>query len=451
MAYNIPIGNWTNHIKKTVHDKITQNYIVNSEGAPDPAYGCYKNFTSTYQCGNGPTKTVNILGDKIEAGGQSALFDCSEENKVCKDIKLTLKDDGNLVLTDHLNTILWQSNTKSTGLALDKYKAANGKYGRNYLLAGETLKSGEFIGSPSGNCYLMMIKNTKDCTQNGLQLLYQKTNCSTDDLKNKFGSSSEANGLYTIKKNNIKNVGKVGYIDETQTIHEYPPEMVTYGTSYTFLGNYDSTGKTISTNDNTDLDKCQTNCNSNAECSGFVLDNNTCFLKDSSMFPSGIRNPSKTAQLYIRDKEVKNNATCSKIVDPSYASMWDSMPTGDKMSMDTLCGLGAFTQNELINVEKQGSNLLNYANTMQNKLNNLINEKQDITNTYNTNNNKFNNDIKNYENMYKNINKNSTLFDNITAMSKDTKTNMSSQKIKFFLWTNLAIIIAIISIRILRN
>jgi len=169
------------------------------------------------------------------------------------------------------------------------------------------------------------------------------------------------------------------------------------------------------------------------------------------MFPSGIRNPSKTAQLYIRDKEVKNNATCSKIVDPSYASMWDSMPTGDKMSMDTLCGLGAFTQNELINVEKQGSNLLNYANTMQNKLNNLINEKQDITNTYNTNNNKFNNDIKNYENMYKNINKNSTLFDNITAMSKDTKTNMSSQKIKFFLWTNLAIIIAIIGIRILRN
>jgi hypothetical protein len=44
-----------------------------------------------------------------------------------------------------------------------------------------------------------------------------------------------------------------------------------------------------------------------------------------------------------------------------------------------------------------------------------------------------------------------TLFDNITAMSNDTNTNMSSQKIKFFLWTNLAIVIAIISVRILRN
>ena len=56
-----------------------------------------------------------------------------------------------------------------------------------------------------------------------------------------------------------------------------------------------------------------------------------------------------------------------------------------------------------------------------------------------------------YENMYKNINNNNTLFDNITAMSNDTNTNMSSQKIKFFLWTNLAIVIAIISVRILRN
>ena len=90
-------------------------------------------------------------------------------------------------------------------LALDKYKAVNGKYGRNYLLAGETIKSGEFIGSPSGNCYLMMVENTKDCTQNGLQLLYQKTNCSTDDFKNQIGSNPEANGLYTINNREIIN------------------------------------------------------------------------------------------------------------------------------------------------------------------------------------------------------------------------------------------------------
>ena len=451
MAHNVPIGNWTDHIKKSVHDKITQNYIINSERDADPAYGCYKNFTSTYQCGNGPTKTVSILGDKIEAGGQSVSFDCSEENKECKDIKLTLNDDGNLVLTDHLNTILWQSYTKSTGLALDKYKAVNGKYGRNYLLAGETIKSGEFIGSPSGNCYLMMVENTKDCTQNGLQLLYQKTNCSTDDFKNQIGSNPEANGLYTIKNNNIKNVGRVGYIDEKQKIREYPPEMVMHGSTYTFLGNYDSTGKNILQIDNIDLDKCKTNCNSNAECSGFVLDDNICFLKDSSMFPSGIRKPSKTAQLYSRDKQVKNNASCSKIVDSSYASTWDLMSPGEKMSMDTLCSLGAFTENELAGVETQGNNLLKYANTMQNKLNSLINENQSIATSFNTNNNRLKDNMTQYENMYKNINNNNTLFDNITAMSNDTNTNMSSQKIKFFLWTNLAIVIAIISVRILRN
>ena len=85
------------------------------------------------------------------------------------------------------------------------------------------------------------------------------------------------------------------------------------------------------------------------------------------------------------------------------------------------------------------------------KLNSLINENQSIATSFNTNNNRLKDNMTQYENMYKNINHNNTLFDNKTAMSNDTNTNMSSQKIKFFLWTNLAIVIAIISVRILRN
>ena len=68
MAYNVPIGNWSEYVKKEVHEQDISNYIVGRNGGSDPAYGCYKNFTSTYQCGNGPNKTVSITGDKVEAG-----------------------------------------------------------------------------------------------------------------------------------------------------------------------------------------------------------------------------------------------------------------------------------------------------------------------------------------------------------------------------------------------
>lgn len=451
MAYNVPIGNYSDSVKESLHGEITGSFIPHNTGKPDPAYGCYKDFSATYQCGNGPTKTIHNGGYRIETGGMPAVFDCSEENKECKGFKLTLGDDGNLTLTNHLNDTIWQSSTKETGLALDKYKASNGKYGRNYLLAGETLKTGEFIGSPSGNCFLIMTENTNDCTENGLQLSYHEINCNINDPINKYGNDNTANGLYTIKKYNINNVGKVGYIDENKKIHEYSSDMIYPGTTYTFLGNYNTTGKDISQIKNANLDKCITNCNSNNNCNGFVLKDNTCFLKDTSMFPKGVRNYSKDSELYIRDKTVKNNNSCSKIVDSSYASEWDLLSPGEKMSMDTLCALGAVTRDDLASMESQRDTLTTFANKMQNKYNSIITEKTKLNNKFTDNINKLNKDMKDYSSVYERIHKNNASLDNIIAVSEDSKINNSSQKKKLFLWANLALIMAIITIRLFKK
>lgn len=451
MAYNVPIGNWSDYVKESVHGEITSTFIPYAVGRPDPAYGCYKDFSATYQCGNGPTKTIHNGGYRIETGGMPAVFDCSEENKECKGFKLTLSDDGNLTLTNYLNNTLWQSKTNKTGLALDQYKASNGKYGRNYLLAGETLKTGEFIGSPSGNCFLIMTENKNDCTDNGLQLSYHEVNCNINDPINKHGNDNTANGLYTIKKHNINNVGKVGYIDENKKIHEYSSDMVSPGTTYTFLGNYDTTGKNISEIKNSNLDKCIINCNSNNNCNGFVLKDNTCFLKDSSMFPKGVRNYSSNSELYIRNKQVKNNYSCSKIIDSSYASEWDLLSPGEKMSMDTLCALGAYTNDDLTNMESQRDLLTNFANKMQNKYNDIINEKSQVDNKFSDNINKLSKDIKDYSSLYQTIRKNTSSLNNLIALSDDSKLNNLSQKKKLFLWSNLAIIIAIITIKLLKK
>jgi len=188
----VSIGNWSQYIQDFVKGKTTANYTIG--GGPEPEPGpdsCKKEFTATYKCGNlANVKTINISG---EAYGKSVLFDCSNENKMCKNLRLTLGDDGNLVLTDSENKQIWTSNTSKTGLALDEFSAKNSKYGRNYLLAGETLNLGDFIGSPTGNCYLIMDKSPDG---NGLQLKYSVLNC--DDSQ--YGNDDTANGLFSLAK-----------------------------------------------------------------------------------------------------------------------------------------------------------------------------------------------------------------------------------------------------------
>ena len=185
MASLIP-GNWTSIIQNIVNGKITTDYQILNQDNPVP--GCAKDFTATYYCGNSTVaKNINIQN----ALGNTATFDCSAENKMCGGFKLTLGDDGNLILTDYNNVRIWSSNTFKVGVSIDQYKAINGKYKRNFLLAGEMLSIGEFVGSPSGNCYLMMDTSSNG---NGLKVKYSSSNC--DD--NQFGLDENTNGLFSM-------------------------------------------------------------------------------------------------------------------------------------------------------------------------------------------------------------------------------------------------------------
>jgi hypothetical protein len=455
MAYNVPIGNWSQYVNDEIHGQEVSDYIVGQNAGVfangDPAYGCTKNFTSTYQCGNGPTKTVAITGDGVEAGGQTVKFDCSAENKICGGFRLTVGDDGNLVLTDSNSAIVWQSNTKGTGLALDEFKASNGKYGRNYLLAGETLKTGEFVGSPSGNCYLTMVGDQADCTQNGLQLLYTKLNCTMNSKTDGYGSDDTANGLYSMKKTDISTLGKVGYIDERNSIHEYPDDMSNLAQTYTLIGSYDSVGYDISQVSANSAETCKTSCNGNADCAGFVYYADTCYLKNSGMFPKGIRKPLANAELYLRDKTVKNDISCAKEVETGLSTQWELYPTSSKMSMDTLCELGAITQGEQYDVQTKFRDLNKATDVMSKKLNSITNEKNSLNESFSSAKKGLTKNINDYGAMRRKIIKNDKSIKNIIGMSDDTELNMTSQNIKYFLYANLAIIIAIASIRLIRN
>ena len=450
MAYNVSIGNWSQYVSEAVNNQEVANYIIGTEG--DPAYGCFKTFSSTYQCGNGPTKSINIEGTPaLHSQGQNVTFDCSAENAICGGFRLTVGDDGNLVLTDSNSAITWQSNTTATGLALDEFKATNGKYGRNYLLSGETLNAGEFVGSPTGNCYLMMVSDVADCTQNGLQLLYTKLNCTMNSATDGYGNDDTANGLFSIAKVDISTLGKVGYIDEQNSIHLYPDDMTSLAQTYTLIGNYDSPGNDIQQIANVSMDQCSAACNANPDCNGFVLYGGACNLKNSGMFPMGLRVPDDNQRLYVRDKTVVNDVSCAKDVKAEVSADWQLHPASSNMSMDTLCELGAYTQNERADLSAKDAELNNAADVMTNNLLSIADEKHKLNKSFGKAKKELKKDIKDYSVMRRKLINNNKNIQNIIGMSEDTELNMSSQNIKYFLYANLAIIIAIASIRLMRS
>ena len=447
----VPIGNWTQYIKNTLtgSNNFIQFLIGKSGGGLDnpTEADCDKAFNASYQCGNGKNKLINIPSG---SRGQTVVFDCRDETAICSGFKITLGDDGNLVMTNSKNEHIWSSNTSKTGISLEKYKAANGKYKRNFIKSGEILGIGEFIGSPSGNCYLQMVK--KQDGNAGLELRYEVTDCSskTDTLTK--GNSKYSNGLYSIPRTNINNLNKVGYVTDDGKLREYPSDMITHGNNYYLLGNYSNEGNNIDTIQNSSVDGCKEKCNSNNECAGFIFNSadKTCQIKTSSMFPNSNRVPDKNSELYVRSKSVSNNASCTKNINASNAMEWDLYPAGTKMSMDTLCQLGLVTAKEKAELDAANQNLHGLSSNLESKLKDLTQEDEKLVSMLGYNVNKLKKDLNSYEKVYKVAKKHDDNFNRAAAQYEDTSLSMISRNYQYLLWTILAIIIIIGSIRVTR-
>lgn len=450
--HSVPIGNWTQYIKNALTGNGSfSKFIIGKSGGglEEPAEpGCDKAFTASYQCGTGKTKLINIDSG---ARGQTVEFDCRDEVEKCDGFKMSLGDDGNIVLTNSKNTQVWTSNTNNTGIALDKYKAVNGKYKRNYLKSGEVLELNEFIGSPSGNCYLQMVK--KQDGNAGLELRYTTTDCGGENGTTVgFGDSRFSNGLYSIPKININNLGKIGYVNDSSELREYPSNMVSYSNNYSSMGKYNNFGNDISKSTNMTAQACQDKCNSDATCAGYVFDSNggICNTKSAGMFPFSNRTPSETAELYVRGKGVANSASCAKNVDVSTALEWELLPPGEKMSPDTLCGLGLITENDRASLDEANKELRGITGILENKLRNLSKEDAQLVKSLGYNVNKLQSDLKSYNMVDKKARHHDSQFSLAAAMNEDAESNLKSENFHYLLWSILAILIIIGGIRVAR-
>ena len=441
--YNIQLGNSTEYIKTALKNSngISFDYIIGKKDFNnDPAVGCPKNFSTNYKCGNGPDKQIFIDG---EANARFANFNCVEENKNCQFL-LNVQDDGNLVIYSYGNETkpVWNSNTFNKIGVPNPYKnMSKGKYGRNFLLPGETLEDGEFIGSQNGKCFLTMIKGR------GLILMYSKSNCENIDGKF-YGTNSLPNSVtaasYVISESDVSNLYETGYVDSNSILRPYDSKLLKKSNNYTEIGNFRLDGtsmKTISTND---VNKCKIECSSDPNCDGFTFGNNMCDLRSSqSMYPSVNRYSDTNSLLYKRLDNVINNGSCSKTVVPVSVNQYSGYIQGKEMTQNAICGLGIYNKEYYTKLRNDLRSLQKIVNKINYRLTKLSTTDKKILAEQGLTENKIKRDIVSINNMQNKITGFKPQYETTKGMVINTEDEMISSSYYNMLWSILAIMIVI--------
>jgi hypothetical protein len=442
-------------------------------GSGDPAYGCVKDFDITYQCGN-TIKTGHIDGEAI---GKSFLLDCSAEQAKCQSF-LALQGDGNLCLYQGTpgNIIggyaLWctMTNDKPRNPNPD-WVATKGKYGRSYMVTGEYLNQGEWMGSDDGSCRLIM-------QEDGYASLVMN-NTSPDCSEESYGYAGNApsNAVYMLDQVGNKSlIGKVGYVDEDAVLREYPSSMIGKSTNYDYMKGMNSWGNDLQGMplNNSTVESCKIACDDNDECNGYVFNtSNQCYLKNTNVYPEGSYiSQDPNSDLYIRQPEVFGNKSCSKLMNPIDSIQYTNYLKGDIMTQDTTCGL-VFNNNEsqqLIDIENQ---LAALADQISAQINNLETNNININNQMDQDHTTIQKDLIEYKKIKAEIgsilNKNPIVKTNknlmnnysmkegmlgmndINTMVSDSDLNVLKNNYQYIFWSILALGAIIITINTLKK
>lgn len=437
-------------------------------GSGDPAYGCVKDFDITYQCGN-TIKTGHIDGEAI---GKSFLLDCSAEQANCQCF-LALQSDGNLCLYQgtpgNIKSTLYctMTNDKPRNPNPD-WLATKGKYGRSYMVTGEYLNQGEWMGSDDGSCRLIM-------QEDGYASLVMN-NTTPDCSQESYGYAGNApsNAVYMLDRIGNKGlIGKVGYVDEDAVLREYPSSMVGKSSNYDLMKGMNSWGNDLQGMpiNNSTAESCKVACDDNNECNGYVFNtSNQCYLKNTNVYPEGSYiSQDPNSDLYIRKPEVFANASCSKNMNPIDSIQYANYIKGDIMTQDTTCGLvlDINESQQLIDIENQ---LAALADQISAQINMLETNNIDINNQMDQDHRTIQKDLIEYKKIQAQIvsilDKNKTnknLMNNysmkegmlgmndINTMVSDSDLNVLKNNYQYIFWSILALGAIIITINTLKK
>lgn len=425
---------------------------INNGVYGDPAWGCWKDFTASYSCGDNETKTVKGME------GGTAVFNCGASTKSCN-FYLLLNDNGNLCLfqgtpgSSGANSY-WCSNSIAKDIRPNPdWNSQKGKYGVNYVKTGQTLSPGEWIGSPTGTAKLMM--DTDGALRIFVSSLSKTPNC-YQGRNGKILGNSTSNAVYSLANNGvISSVGKVGYINSNSQIQEYPNSMFSYDNNYDTVNGFDSLGNTLQNGvlANTTVEECKQKCNANENCAGFVFDTTTNIgeLK-SKIYPNIPREPNSNKNIYSRKKKIENANSCSKQVVEVDSVLWNNYPVAALMTPTTKCGISQ----ELEDSQSRTNQLKEQMNNISSKIMGVVKKittmNVDINQKMGTNNKSLDDYIQKYKIASTQI-KSDLAVDvvNRTSILDDTNIYVLEENYKYMLWSTLAIAGIILTMNIIRS
>jgi hypothetical protein len=446
-------GNATDKVKQLISSqhsslgtKDSGMYSISASNSTfgDPAPGCVKNLSISYQCGN-----ITKTGDVTE--GKYLSIDCSPTYSACKIMFLMINQDGSICFRDRTSSV-WCSPVPITTLYKNPdWNFQKNKYGTIALMNGQTLMKNEWMSSREGECQLIM-------QEDGNLVLYTSTqvpSCSIKDDKKMYGSSW-VNAVYK-----LDNVGfpalinKIGYVDENAVLTEYPENMITKGTVYEKLANTDSMGNDINSESSVSLDDCKKKCNDNSDCISFVYtsSNSTCYPKKSPAYPNNKENI-QTLQgadlYYTTTPTVINNNSCSKNVANIDSLEWNNYNKNNQtMTPQTECGLKKAISPEYQATEDIRQRLAVIADKIVNKIEQLSTLNVDMYNQMGIDKNVLVENLNKYKEISQSYHDYKTTgMRNIDGIIKDSNIVVLYKNYNYILWSILAIIIIIITIKI---
>jgi len=474
--YYVEQNNWSSNIQNALAS--TRNGELNvtvGNGGTDPAPGCaLKTFSAIYKCG---ASDVEKTIEKENAAGKNVRFDCKDSYDKCNGLKLTLGDDGVLILSDSANPELWKSETPKWGekpLKTEQYVATKGKYGVPYLVPGQFLEVGEFMGSPSGTCYLMMAENKDEdgkVVSRALQVMYNVLGCD-DDTKTPIAPiDKNSSKLYNLDWKNRGLVGKMGYVNEFGQLKEYSEEnanLFTYGNAYEKIGDeMGFYGGDIEDNITAaNAAECEKKCSASTTtpCVGFVYDTsgNRCELKKDTIYSAGNRFIHPTSSFYMRTRELNKNLldnSCPADALTGSIDDWTSFSTANGNLLNGVvdtskqkCGLGKYTEKERAQKIQADSRLDTFKEQILSNLTKMKSEYKSLKRKLLGGKIQFSKVASGLQQSRKAAGDwTGKQLKQLESMDEDRHLNMRSQNFKYVLWTILAILLILATFLLMKK
>jgi hypothetical protein len=265
-------------------------------------------------------ESTTETGQRITVGGgySNALYSVNPDNGAT--FFLLLEDDGEMYIylgssPSDKQALIWQANTAGKqGDPNPSYSAKKSKFGRNYMVSGESLFINEFIGSNDGSIVLMMT-NSGDLQLNAFK---KESGCLRQPKDSTYmGTSSDANAVYQMETPGIlANLGLLGFIDADSMLYPYATNQSNYSNEYEKMENVTTEGNDIpgASFSGGNLAQCYAQCNENPECGGFVFykdpnnknnndnnDTNVCYPKTAAVL-GAMTQQDGSSTLYRRNK-----------------------------------------------------------------------------------------------------------------------------------------------------